>query len=95
MYTVKELFEKYRKTDIERTTYPTLNNWLGERGALYVNGIVIGKIKENDATTMEFLEKDILEDEILEQIRNYLLFDYKYYGEMCSKNIISDRNKRV
>lgn len=85
MCTIEELFTEYMKTAKDRIN-PFDEGWNGIRGALYANGVVLGKIRERDENTLKFLEKEIPEHEIKRQIKMNLERmggnRYKYQDEL-------------
>lgn len=68
------LFEEYRITENKRNMY-LINDegWDEKREILYIHGVVLGKLREKDKHTMQFLDEDYPENLIISQMKKCLL----------------------
>ena len=90
---IMELLNEYMITDYERVTYAEYvskglmlesNQWSGKRQAKYTNGVVLGKFREDDATTRKILKEGVTDEALHKEIRINLEHNIKMIEE--SKN---------
>ncbi len=70
-----ELLKEYTVTQHEcvyQFWMPEAEEWNVKRQVAYANGIVLGKFRENDATTIEVLKEGVTDKGLYDEIRVYL-----------------------
>ena len=69
---VMDLLNVYLVTQHECTHQfwmPGSEGWSGEKEAIYSNGVVFGRFRENDEVTMQMLKKGVEDEALKEEIR--------------------------
>lgn len=87
MNELEKLFEEYRETEFEFANIE--RNWSVKKECQYVNGIVLGKVREKDEKTILFLKKDVSIQELIRQIKIYEKRHLRSYEKSGQVNTIT------
>lgn len=87
-----ELLEKYMITQqeyVNQALMPETTNWNTKRQVAYINGIVLGKFREDDAETIRVLKEGVTDQALYSEIKINLEYNISLIEKMEEIDIIN------